>query len=239
MNQSQLQPLGSLAKRYGVKAVLYGKPGTGKTPMIATAPRPVILMTEPGALSVRNVMNVPAWEAYTPERIEEFFEWWFKSAEAKNFDTLGMDSGSQIAETILKQELKKQKDGRKAYGEMSRRCMEWFDQLFFMPNKHIMMICKQMMVETGKSISKQDGAFVVELIYQAQPYFPGKELNILVPHRYDAILNVDYVNVPGVGKTAAIRTKETNEYLARDRSGNLAEIEPPNITQLIAKAMQN
>ncbi len=42
----------------------------------------------------------------------------------------------------------------------------------------------------------------------------------------------------GVGKTVAIRTKGTDEVLARDRSGNLGELEPPDLNALIAKAMQ-
>jgi hypothetical protein len=239
MKASDLKPLAKLAQRYGVKAVVYSKPGKGKTPMIAALPRPVILVTEPGTLSARKApLTVPAWEAFTPEAVAEFFEWFFKSAEAKSFDSLGIDSGSQMAETLLSIELKRQKDGRKAYGEMSRKTMEYFDQLFFMPNKHIIIICKEMAVEVGKNITRQDGVIVIEPTFQAQPYFPGKELNILVPHRYDGIFHLEDAQIPGVGKTVAIRTKGTDEVLARDRSGNLAELEPPDLAALIAKAMQ-
>lgn len=105
MQMSQLKPASQLARRYGVKSVVFGSPGSGKTPLINTAPRPVLLVTEPGMLSMRG-SNVPAWEAYSPALITEFFEWFMKSREAANFDTLGIDSISNIAEIILAEELK-------------------------------------------------------------------------------------------------------------------------------------
>lgn len=237
MQLSNLKPAGQLVQRFGVKAILYGQPGTGKTPMINTAPRPVLLASEPGLLSMRG-SNVPTWEAFTPEKVEEFFKWFFESREASNFDTLAIDSGSQIAELSLAKHQARCKDGRKAYGEMSLECMRWFDQLYYMPQKHVVMICKQMKAEVGKQVVMQGGAFAVEMSYQAQPFFPGQDLNIKVPHRYDEILYVGQAQVPGVAQpTIALRTKGTAEILARDRSGRLAELEPPDLSALFQKAM--
>lgn len=237
MQRSDLKPAGQLTQRFGVKAILYGQPGTGKTPMINTAPRPVLLASEPGLLSMRG-SNVPTWEAFTPERIEEFFKWFFESREASNFDTLALDSGSQIAELSLAKHQARCKDGRKAYGEMSLECMKWFDQLYYMPQKHVVMICKQMRAEVGKQIVQQGGTFTVEMTYQAQPFFPGQDLNIKVPHRYDEILYVAPAQIPGVPQpTIALRTKQTPEIMARDRSGKLAEFEPPDLSALFQKAM--
>lgn len=235
MNQKDLKPAGTLALKFGVKAILYGPPGEGKTPMINTAPRPVLLATEPGLLSMRN-SNVPTWDAYTESRIDEFFKWFTTSNEAKNFDTLAMDSGSQYAEIVLANQTAK--DGRKQYGDMSKTCMEWFDKLFYMPQKHIVLICKAMNAEVGSNVIKQDGAFVVETVYQKQPFFPGNDLRIKVPHRYDEILYVGKARVPGQGtEVTAIRTKGTEQIMARDRSGQLAELEPPDLSAIFNKCM--
>lgn len=237
MNLQSLKPAAQLAQRYGVKSILYGKPGSGKTPLITTAPNPVLLVTEPGLLSIRG-STLPTFDAYTPERIAEFFTWFFESKESSKFDTLAIDSGSQLAEIVLVQELNRQKDGRKAYGELSRRCMEWFDKLFFMQNKHVILICKQMQAETGKQVVKENGVFAVEMTYQAQPYFPGNDLNIKVPHRYDEIFYLADAQIPGIAMPQkAIRTKGTAEILARDRSGNLNELEPPNLADIFRKCM--
>jgi len=237
MQASNLKPAGQLVQRYGVKALIYGQPGSGKTPMLNTLPRPVLLATEPGLLSMRDSL-IPTWEAYTPEKIEEFFAWFFQSAEVKNFDSLAIDSGSQLAEIRLTRELKRNKDGRKAYGELSRSCMEDFSKLFFMPQKHIFMNCKMQRAEVGKNVVVEGGQFSVEMSYQNQPYFPGQDLNIKVPHLYDEILFVGEATIPGLGKKVAIRTKGTDEIMARDRSGRLAELEPPDLGLLIQKAMQ-
>lgn len=237
MKASDLKPASVLCKRFGVKAMLYGQPGTGKTPMLNTAPRPILLASEPGLLSMRG-SNIPTWEAYSCDKIEEFFKWFFESSEARNFDTLAMDSGSQIAELSLVKHQARCKDGRKAYGEMSLECMKWFDQLYYMPQKHVVMICKQMRAESGKQVKMENGVVTVEMTYQAQPFFPGQDLNIKVPHRYDEILHVGLAQIPGIAQpTTAIRTKATPEILARDRSGRLAELEPPDLAALFAKAM--
>lgn len=237
MKLSDLKPAKELIKKLGVKAILYGQAGTGKTPMINTAPNPVLLATEPGLLSLKG-SNILTWEAFTTERIEEFFKWFFESAESKKFDTLAIDSGSQIAELSLAKHQARCKDGRKAYGEMSLECMKWFDQLYFMPQKHVVLICKQMKAETGKQVVREGGAFTVEFTYQAQPFFPGNDLNIKVPHRYDEIFYVSRAQVPGfTNPTLALRTQGTPEFYARDRSGMLDELEPPDLSYIFKKAM--
>ncbi len=237
MNINQLKPASQLANKYGVKCILYGPPGIGKTPLINTAPRPVLLATEPGLLSMQS-SNVPTWDAFTRPRIEEFFKWFFESKDAANFDTLAIDSGSQIAEISLMHWKATCRDGRKAFGEMSDECMKYFDGLFFMQNKHIVLICKQTQVEVGShAVRLEGGGFQIETRYQAQPFFPGQDLKVKVPHRYDEILQMCDVTMPQIGKVKAIRTLGNEDVLARDRSGKLNEFEPPNLTDLFRKAM--
>ncbi len=227
MQMNQLRPASELAKVFGVKVLAYGGPGAGKTPLIMSAPRPVLCVVEPGMLSMRTATNIPAWEAYTPEKIEEFFTWFFQSKEAANFDTLGLDSVSQMAEIFLTQELKRNKDGRKAYGEMSRRMMDLINGLYFMKNKHIYLIAKQATVDQGGVSYKR-------------PYFPGQDLNVKVPHLFDEVLHVGNYLIPGVSTQPiqAIRTKELHDTMARDRSGFLSEYEPPDLNAIFNKVMQ-
>lgn len=238
MQMSQLKPASQLARRYGVKSVVFGAPGSGKTPLMNTAPRPVLLVTEPGMLSMRG-SNIPAWEAYSAPLIVEFFDWFMKSREASNFDTLGIDSISNIAEIILAEELSKVKHGMKAYGNMSERTMKIANDLFYMPQKHIVMIAKQALVENGRQTILQNGEVTYEPIMQKRPFFPGKDLNVKVPHLFDNVLHLGEAMVPGQPKPVrALRTKEIPEVFARDRLGNLAELEPPDLSSLFAKAMQ-
>ena len=226
MNQKDLKPASQLAQRFGVKAVCFGGPGSGKTPLLTTAPRPILCAVEPGLLSMRN-SNIPTWEAYTRPKLEEFFAWFFTSSEAKQYDTLGIDSISQLAEIILTDELnpKKNKDGRAAYGKLSIAVMELANTLYYLPQKHIFLIAKQTIEDgTGKK----------------KPYFPGQDLNVKVPHMYDEVLHLGLHSVPGmVQPVRSIQTRENFEIFARDRSGNLDEFEPPDLAALFAKAMRN
>lgn len=222
---SQLRPASALAQQYGVKALAFGGPGSGKTPLVATAPRVVLCATEPGLLSLRG-SNVPTWEAHTTARFEEFMTWATTSQEANNFDTIAIDSISQAAEMYLAEAVVKHKHGLKAYGDMAERIGKHVNALYFMQRKHVYLIAKQSNFQEG-------GGLVVK-----RPYFPGNELNIKVPHLYDEILHVGLTQVPGVaGQVRAIRTAPTLEVAARDRSGKLAELEPCDLGALFSKCM--
>lgn len=224
MDQRSLKPAGTLAQFYGVKALVYGGAGSGKTPIFNTAPRPVLMVCEPGMLSMRN-STVPAWEANTVPKIEEFFKWFFESAESRNYDTLGIDSVSQMAEIILEDKLKIISHGLKAYGEMATAVMKNINKLYYFPQKHLYLIAKQMTVDESG-------------VQKRKPYFPGKDLNVKIPHLFDLIMHLGLHNIPGVvGAQKAFCTAETIDLLARDRSGRLASYEPPNLTDIINKAM--
>lgn len=236
MNASQLVPAHKLAMRYGVKMLCYGAPGSGKTPLVNTAPRPVLLVTEPGMLSMRT-SNVPCWVADTPSRIGEFFDWVRGSAEVKNFDTICVDSVSQMAETILAQMMDKFRDGRKAYGEMSSACMEHLDLLFFMQQKHVYLIAKESVIETVNPVATTTG-IQIQTTQSKSYFFPGKDLHTKVGHRYDLIAHAERAMIPGHGEQRVLRTKPTDSIIARDRSGLLDEFEPHNLAALFTKAMQ-
>ena len=224
--QIQLKAASQLAQNLGVKCIGYGPPGTGKTPLVKTCPRPVMCVVEPGMLSMQDADNIPAFEAYTVPQILEFFDWIFRSNETANFDTIVIDSVSQLAEEILKEELKNNKDGRKAYGELSRRVMDLINGLYFLKNKNVYLIAKQgVFDENGSSIKK--------------PFFPGQDLNVKISHLFDEIFHIDLAPIPGQPKPMiAIRSKATYGILARDRSGKLDELEPPNLGAIFKKCKQ-
>lgn len=229
MQMSDFRPARDFARRYGAKSMAFGKPGVGKTPVFNTAPRPLLMVCEPGMLSMRN-SSIPAIDCFTAQRIDEFFAWLFGSQESRNFDTIGIDSTSQLAEIILDEELGgksksgNKRDGREAYGAMSRRVMAHLNGLFFMQQKHTYLICKQ-------GYRELDG-FTMRV-----PYFPGQELPTKVPHLYDVIMHLDVQSVPNVGQVKAFRCAASFDTVARDRSGNLAEFEPPDLTAIFKKVM--
>ena len=230
MQISDLKPAGTFANQYGVKAIVYGGPGTGKTPLISTCPKPIMLACEPGLLSMRG-SKVPTYDAFTSIRIDEFFRWLFSSTEVKNFDTICIDSTSQMCEIYLQDITQgKSKAGNKvhglaAYGEMAKSVLDHLRPLYYMQNKHTYLVAKQELTPLNN-------------ISTYRPYYPGKQLAIEIPHMYDAILRLAIHNVPGMGQVKAFRCQGSIDEVARDRTGVLAEFEPPDFGLLVQKAMK-
>ena len=210
------------AQRFGIKCVVFGPPGSGKTPMVNTAPRPVLLATEPGLLSMRN-SNVPTWLAPTTDKIDEFMKWFEHSSEAKNFDTLAIDSSSQMCDIALDMAKKKSSHGLQQYGIMAEYVMPYMKRLYFMPQKHMYLIAKEEVSPLGLR----------------RPYYPGKQLPTDIPHLYDCILRIAKAQVPNVGEQLAFQCNGTYDVLARNRTGNLADFEPPDFGALVKKAMSD
>ena len=113
----QFTTTGQNALANGIKVCVYGPAGAGKTKLIETSPRPLILSAEGGTLSIAKA-NIPMIIVKSMKDMDEAYLWLRSSPEAKNFDTICLDSISEIAEVCLSDEKAKTKDPRKAYGEM-------------------------------------------------------------------------------------------------------------------------
>lgn len=227
MNIQDVRPARDFANNMGCKCIIYGPPGSCKTPLVNTAPRPILLACEAGLLSMRN-SDVPTIQAFTAARIDEFFEWFLNSNDNRNYDTLAIDSGSHMAEIFLDEALTgKSKKGNKvhgqaAYGQMATETLKHLNKIYTMPYKHIYLIAKE---------SNKDG--------YRKPYFPGDKINAEIPHLYDFIWHLGIQNIPGVGQHLAFRCNQAIDVLARSRTGNLDDFEkPPHFGNLVAKAMR-
>lgn len=226
MNITQLVPAYQLAQSYGVKAVGYGPPGSGKTPLLDTLKpyNPVLGVTEPGMLSMRH-SGIACFPAFTAREVTEYVDWCVGSHEAKQFGVKCLDSISQMAEMDLEQAKGATKDGRKIYGILSEKVMERLLKLYYAKETHVVLIAKE---------SKGDGSKDGTPASKTAPYFPGQDLNVKVPHLFDWVFRLEYANLAGV-RTRAIRSIESHEYFARERTGRLAEHERPDLAYLINK----
>ena len=230
MDIRDLRAASEHAQNFGVKAIIYGPAGTGKTPILNTAPRPLLLATEAGLLSMKG-STIPTYDAYTAKRIDEFFKWFFESNETKNFDTLGIDSGSQMADVYLNAALSgtskagNKVHGQAAYGQMATNTMEHLRTLFYTRYKHVYLVCKEQIADIdGQSMRR--------------PYFAGQVLPVDVPHLYDFIIRLAKGFVPGQnGEVLSFQCNGSYNVMSRNRTGNLEDFEEPHFGRLIEKAM--
>jgi energy-coupling factor transporter ATP-binding protein EcfA2 len=220
----QILNTSSINIKDGVKVCVYGGSGIGKTRLCATAPAPIIFSAENGLLSLRKE-KVPYVDITSYAALVEAYKWAMTSSEAKKYQTVCLDSLSEIAEVVLGQEQKKTNDGRRAYGETQQQMYQLIRDFRDMNNKNVVMICKEMLVPVGMSKC-------------AVPIMPSEKLQAQVPYFFDLVLHyfVGFNTSTGQSYTA-IHTKADSLWQAKDRSGNLDPIEYPNLATIFQKAV--
>ena len=127
--------------RNGLKMVVFGASGSGKTTLIKTLPNPIVLSAEGGLLSI-NDADIPYIEIKSMSDLMDAYEWVSNADEAKNFESIALDSISEVAEVVLANEKRKNKDGRAAYGEMQTLMMDILRAFRDLNGKHVYMTAK-------------------------------------------------------------------------------------------------
>ena len=233
-----------LAALHGVKIIVYGRAGVGKTMLTATAPAPLLITAESGVLSMaeENIIrtfgenqpnisyDIPAIEIKTVEDLLEAYRFVTESEEMKAFQTVCLDSISEIGETVLQNAKKLVKDPRQAYGELIDRMTEVIKKFRDLSGKHVYFSAKQAANKDDQSGMTLFG-----------PDMPGRQLPQAMPYLPDELFNLNvatYQQEDGsVSNYRYLRTQPDVQYDAKDRSGALAEIEKPDLTHIIHKIM--
>jgi phage nucleotide-binding protein len=217
----QLKTTGSLAQE-GVKLLVYGQAGAGKTSLINTLPTPVVLSAEGGLLSLQHA-NVPYVEIGDMATLREAYAWLTQSAEAKGFQSVALDSISEVAEVVLSYELKRSKDGRAAYGEMNNTMAELIRAFRDIPGRNVYV--------TAKLEKSQDE--VGRMLYN--PSMPGKTLTQQLPYFFDEVLALRVEKDADGVTQRALMTDSDGLWVAKDRSGKLDAWEAPDLGAIIQK----
>lgn len=204
----------------GIKVLVHGRPGVGKTTLCATAPKPIIISAESGLLSLRNY-DIPAIEINTIDDLYEAYDFVI-GEQGKEFKTVCLDSVSEIAERILSDEKDTYKDGRKAYGEMQDRMEKLLRAFRDIPNKNVYFSCKQEKIQTDT------GSIMFG------PSMPGKNLSQGIGYFFDEEFCLAIAQDEN-GPYRYLQTQTDMTTEAKDRSGALDMIEKPDLTHIFNK----
>lgn len=206
----------------GVKLLVYGQAGAGKTTLIPSLPTPVVLSAEGGLLSIADA-DVPYIEIGTMAELWEAWEWLTKSAEATHFESVALDSISEIAEVVLSAEKKSSKDPRQAYGAMQEQMADIIRAFRDVPGKHVYM--------SAKLEKNQDE--MGRMLYS--PSMPGNKTGQSLPYFFDEVLALR-VEKNAEGETQrALMCDSDGLWVAKDRSGKLEMWESPDLGAIIRK----
>ena len=220
--QIQLRSTHGYGASVGVKIIVYSPAGHGKTTLCATCPNPIILSSESGLLALARY-NLPYAEIRTLGDLRDAFTWARSSHEARQFQTICLDSVSDIAEVVLAASKAGNKDGRKAYGEMIDDMTKIVKEFRDLQGYHVYMSAKAERVK-----DENTGA----LVYG--PMMPGNKLGQAMPYFPDELF---YLGIEGTGVNSYryLRTQPDFIYSAKDRSGLLNAIEEPHLGKIIEK----
>ena len=206
----------------GVKVLVYGQAGAGKTSLIKTLPSPIDLSAEGGLLSVQD-SDLPYIEVDGMETLKEAWLWLTESKEAQAYKSVALDSISEIAEVVLNAEKKATKDPRQAYGAMQEQMADIIRAFRDLPNRHVYM--------SAKLEKSQDE--MGRILYA--PSMPGNKTGQSLPYYFDEVLALR-IERDGEGNTQrALMCDGDGLWLAKDRSGKLAPWEAPDLGAIIAK----
>ena len=217
----QLKSSGDVAATQ-VRMLVYGQAGAGKTSLIPTLPSPVIMSAEAGLLSIAG-SNLPFVEINTVETLNEAYRWLTESQEAAQFESVALDSISEIAEVVLANEKATAKDPRQAYGALQDVMGGIIRAFRDLPEKSVYF--------TAKLEKSQDE--MGRILYS--PSMPGAKLGQQLPYFFDLVLPLR-VEKDSEGNT--IRTLQCQSdglWTAKDRSGRLDAWEKADLGHIISK----
>ena len=208
----------------GVKALVYGIAGAGKTTLATTLPRPIIISAENGLLSIAG-SGIGVIEVENFEDLKQAYQWCVNPANQTYFDSIILDSISEIAEQILLFAKTKVKDARLAYTDLSDRLIDIIKDFRDIKGKHVIMTAK---IESAKE----------ELtgVTKYFPSVPGNKLTQKLPYLFDEVLYLGVKTDPSTNQSFRfIQTQPDFQVAAKDRSGKLNFTEPPNLGLIINK----
>jgi phage nucleotide-binding protein len=216
----QLKGTGSMSAA-GVKMLVYGQAGAGKTTLIKTLPHPVILSAEGGLLPLQDA-DLPYIEIRNVNDLEEAYKWVLSDA-ANGFESVALDSISEIAEVILSSEKKNNKDPRAAYGAMQDKMSEIIRAFRDITNKHVYFTakCEKAQDETGK------------ILYS--PSMPGNKTGQALPYFFDLVMALRVEKGEDGISQRALLCDSDGSWLAKDRSSKLSTWEAPDLGAIISK----
>lgn len=209
----------------GLKVLVYGAAGSGKTRLCATVPDAVIISAESGLLSLRNT-DIPVIEIKTMADMEEAYTV-VSEGDGREFKWICIDSLSEIAEVVLANEKGLTKDPRKAYGELYDQMMPLVKSFRDLPGRNVYMSAKMQREKDDVS-----GA----MLYS--PMMPGQKVGQALPYLFDEVFALRVEKDAEGNPSRWLQTQRDLQFDAKDRSGALDMFEAPDLAAIAAKIHQ-
>lgn len=208
----------------GIKVLVHGPAGSGKTTLCATTGEPtVIISAEAGLLSLRG-HDIPVIEVKTLADVHEAYRFITESSDAADFRWVCLDSISEIAEVCLAEEKAKTRDPRQAYGALQDEMGQLIRAFRDIPGRNVYFSAKQE--------RKEDQVSGAQIYF---PALPGAKLGQGVSYFFDLVFALRVERDADGNVTRALQTGRDFQYEAKDRSGALEMYEPCDLRAIAQK----
>jgi hypothetical protein len=223
----------------GVKMTVYGGSGIGKTMLAATLPRPIIISAEKGnlSLSLPNITktfgagradiayDMPIAKINDANDLEKVQQWLLLNGD--KYDSVVMDSMSEIAAVYMSSARATIKDGRQLYPDVVETVGNMFRWFRDLPGKHVLLIGQLALVKDPITGQERSNILMpTAKLSDAAPYFMDETFAYILHRHTD-------------GKEyRVLKTKIDFQHYAKDRSGCLDPLEAPHLGNIIGKIQQ-
>lgn len=212
------------AVEQGLKVLVHGLAGAGKTVLCSTTGEPTLIISaEAGLLSLRHT-DMPVIEVKSLQDVKDAYQFITEAKEAEQFRWICLDSISEIAEVVLAAEKAATKDPRKAYGELQDHMMTLMRAFRDLAGRNVVFTAKQ------EKLKDEHSGMVLY-----QPMMPGQKLSQQIGYLFDMVFALRVEKDQDGDLTRWLQTSRDLQFEAKDRSGALAMFEPPNLEAIAAK----
>lgn len=203
-----------------VNILVYGRSGVGKTVLCATTPNPIIISTESGLMSISE-FDIPVIEVTTLQDLKDAYDFVTTDPKGKKFDTICLDSISDIAESVLTDLKAQNKDGRAAYGKLADEIAGQIRK-FRDIKRNVYFIAKAELYQNASGVECY------------RPSMPGRKLTGDLPFFFDVVLAL---RIHGEDEDAYryLQTSAELTWDAKDRSKSLDPMEKPDLSNIFTK----
>lgn len=224
----------------GVKALVHGGSGAGKTVLMSTMPAPILISAESGLLSLRKAnlerifgaghkeidYDVKVIKISTVEDLTAAHTWCRQHAWTNGFRSVGLDSISEIMEVVLSNAKQQVKDPRQAYGELIEKGQMLIRAFRDLPGLNVCVVAKQ-------EPAKDELTGVVKY----GPSVPGSKLGPSLPYFFDEVFALRINKDTSGNPFRYLQTQPDIQYEAKDRSGMLLPMEYPHLGAVFNKVL--